>query len=398
MPWIPVPDYIPRDIASLIEEVAWGSKPRGQPTVSEWQDAIQAEQCVTYRKHAALMKASSNGHLAIFEWLVGRETYEPCEFERAVCVACRNGHTNIIDHVVDNDIYTPDVCVYLDLCKAGLAKMVAYIYHTFIPDDERTERLKVRAYARALGCGNLEVTNWINSIPGSSDSGYTYCYNKAMVYAARGGHLRTAKRLKKLGANNYRSAFRESLIYGHVPVAEWLLEVYPPLRHCIRKSLGSHHVCKHGTPQMMKWLTSNGYIMEVNCLATACTYGNLDLVIWIHAEIMIRVTQTMINDAFVCACKNNHWHIAHWAVANGGANNLYDGIVLAFHKNFEFSRWLIQQGAPGIDMVLAFACRAKKDLATIKWCLARGGNMEQAKVVDITIGVWRYAPMHHYLM
>jgi ankyrin repeat protein len=118
------------------------------------------------------------------------------------------------------------------------------------------------------------------------------------------------------------SAFHDACQNGHLPVAQWLLQIAEEKGHHINISFNNNitfrMVCLNGHLHVAQWLLQ--VVKEIRqsvdlfniAFLYACYKGHLEVAQWL-LQVKPDIDISADNEwAFRCACENGYFHVAKW--------------------------------------------------------------------------------------
>ena len=351
--------------------------------------------------------ATTNGHLAIIEWLCGHIDSIDLPRPRVGDLfekAAQAGQLEVMKYFVrfENNIeqIKKNSDALIVSAKAGHLEVVKYLVELKF-DLERATLLEQNALHAAAYFGHFEVVKYLIESGCAIDK--TDCLSEnALIFAARSGHLEVVKWLANRGCDIHQANHkgRNALILaaqaGHLDVVKYLGENGCNSRLMdVKGNNALTLAAKFGHLEVVKWLADQGCdIRQINrdnnnALTLAAPSGHLEVVKWLADQgCDIRQINNDNNNALMLAAESGHIEVVRWLAAQGcdirqTKNDNNNALMLAAQSgHLEVVKWLADQGCDvrriNSDNNNALMLAAKAGhLGVVRFLASSGVNIDQ---------------------
>ena len=253
-----------------------------------------------------------------------------------------------------------------------------------------------------------------NQIPSHGDIFQTICAH---------GHLHTVQLFVRMVPYDFAlkvdGAFRKACQYGHLPVAMWLVKVFPSIKDDINYIRVYNETCQRGHLHVAKWLVRTFTLtpyqdIHKRVFEEACRRGHVHMAKWLartfsvvdytefilhwvyeggHFQVAKWLARAFPNtdhkDFFSTACRNGHLHMAQWLVRKFPNDDLLDDDSLFMDTcvsgHLHVAKWLVKVFPHIIDQndfdALFKSVCAEEHLHVAKWLLRMFPNIDLSQYI-----------------
>jgi ankyrin repeat protein len=351
--------------------------------------------------------ATTNGHLAIIEWLCGHIDSIDLPRPRVGDLfekAAQAGQLEVMKYFVrfENNIeqIKKNSDALIVSAKAGHLEVVKYLVELKF-DLERATLLEQNALHAAAYFGHFEVVKYLIESGCAIDK--TDCLSEnALIFAARSGHLEVVKWLANRGCDIHQANHkgRNALILaaqaGHLDVVKYLGENGCNSRLMdVKGNNALTLAAKFGHLEVVKWLADQGCdIRQINndnnnALTLAAPSGHLEVVKWLADQgCDIRQINNDNNNALTLAAQSGHLEVVKWLADQGcdvrriNRDNNNALMLAAESGHLEVVKWLADQGCDirqinNDDNNALMLAAESGHIEVVKWLADQGCDIRQ---------------------
>ena len=212
---------------------------------------------------------------------------------------------------------------YYTFGQAWIIRLVCKLWRALI-EPRRTNYYGALCLWTA-SMGYLSLLKWARNLK------YRWDVKPCAIAAAKGGHRNVLKWMKKQGCDWHIKIFAAAANGGHLELLKWLKENGCPSP----KNICSKAVCH---PEVMRWLITQGHIVNQQTSRCAVKHGLLDLLSWLqsmgcvspareeicdllaengHLSALIKLKEYWTERTFAAAAKGGHLEILLHLTDNG---------------------------------------------------------------------------------
>ena len=208
---------------------------------------------------------------------------------------------------------------FIDLCKHGNLQKIQEYYCNYYNDFNKILDISAdneSAFVCACDYGHLEVAQWLLEM-------------KPDIDISAGGD----------------DAFCFACYNGHLKVAQWLLYLKPTIDVFVYNNCAFGWACKNGHLAVAQWLVNLKPELNISdnseyAFRYACKYGRLEVAQWLyHLKPEINVC-TDDDYAFRYACSNEYLEVAQWLqmiIPNKYIITIQDGMIMDWKIKYQIN-------------------------------------------------------------